>query len=186
MILGLIAFLLALFFAIIKPKVMKLFIAILAVSSGLILFEQKGQIPVHGASKNDWNEDSYWYEPWGASIVHRGIDIFGDKGQAILATNSCFVLLAREIKVGGNAIVCLDTALKLHYFAHLDSITTESYSFVSGGTKIGTLGDSGNAKGKQPHLHYSVMSVIPRPWNITGQTLGWMRMFYIDPNTLWD
>ena len=34
------------------------------------------QIPVAGASARDWNPRTFWFEPWGRSGVHKGIDIF--------------------------------------------------------------------------------------------------------------
>jgi hypothetical protein len=34
-----------------------------------------------------------------------------------------------------------------------------------------------------PHLHYSIMSLLPLPSNYGfGMPLGWLRMFYIDPH----
>ena len=38
----------------------------------------------------------------------------------------------------------------------MDSITVDDGEFVDAGTKVGTLGDTGNAKGTAPHLHYNV------------------------------
>ncbi len=46
------------------------------------LFPENRIIPVKGASKQSWQRDSFWFEPWGVSGVHKGIDIFADKGQA--------------------------------------------------------------------------------------------------------
>jgi glutaredoxin len=43
-----------------------------------------------------------------------------------------------------------------HWLGHLDSRTVDEGEFVTAGTKVGTLGDSGNAKGTAPHLHYNI------------------------------
>ena len=152
----------------------------------LVLTEPSGIIPVAKASSKDWHPETFWYEPWGGSLVHRGIDIFAKEGQPVIATVGCMVLIARKIQVGGNVVLCLDRSLRIHYYAHLDSYSVESLDWLSQGEKLGAVGNSGNALNKPPHLHYSVMSITPRPWNITNQTLGWMLMFYIDPNTLWN
>jgi hypothetical protein len=46
------------------------------------------------------------------------------------------------------------------------------------------VGDTGNARGKPPHQHYAVLSVIPYPWRIDGATQGWKKMFYLDPGEI--
>jgi murein DD-endopeptidase MepM/ murein hydrolase activator NlpD len=46
---------------------------------------------------------------------------------------------------------------------------------------VGTVGDSGNARGKPPHLHYAIVTLLPYPWRITGQTQGWKKAFFLDP-----
>jgi peptidoglycan LD-endopeptidase LytH len=49
---------------------------------------------------------------------------------------------------------------------------------------MGEVGDSGNAIGKPAHLHYSILTLIPNPAEITLEQQGWKRMFYINPNRL--
>jgi hypothetical protein len=65
---------------------------------------------------------------------------------------------------------------------HLESISVNSFDIISAGQKMGTVGDSGNAKGKPPHVHYSIVSLLPYPWRMTLETQGWKKMFYLDPN----
>lgn len=52
-------------------------VAVVAVG---FLLPERIRIPVAGATARDWNPQSFWFEPWGASGVHKGIDIFGKKG----------------------------------------------------------------------------------------------------------
>lgn len=70
---------------------------------------------------------------------------------------------------------------RIHYFAHLDSIDTSLFSLVSSGEAIGTVGDSGNVKGKPPHLHYLIVRLLPVPWDMDNSTQGYKKVFFIDP-----
>ncbi len=139
-------------------------------------------IPVKGASTSDWNNKSFWYEPWGKSGVHKGIDIFGDKGMPLMTSSKGWVLYTGELVLGGKVVLVLGPKWRFHYYAHLDSIITSSMSLISSGDVIGTVGDSGNAKGKAPHLHYSIVTVVPYVWRIDFDSQGWKKMFYLDPN----
>ncbi|HIE02261.1 MAG TPA: hypothetical protein EYP59_18605 [Thiotrichaceae bacterium] len=40
---------------------------------------EKLVIPVMGAKTTGWNHQTFWYEAWGRSGVHKGIDIFAKK-----------------------------------------------------------------------------------------------------------
>ena len=142
------------------------------------------EIPVESASKQDWNTDTFWYEPWGKSGVHKGIDIFAAKGAKLNSATHGLVVYRGEISLGGKVILILGPGWKLHYYAHLDSSVVDLFDIVSSGETIGTVGDSGNAKGKQPHLHYSIMTLVPYIWRIDSTTQGWKKMFYLDPGKL--
>lgn len=145
------------------------------------LIPENTKIPVKGAKHGDWHPKSFWFEPWGTSGTHKGIDIFAGKGTKLLSSTSGIVLYTGTISKGGNVIVVLGPKWKLHYYAHLESIDTESFSLVKSGEIIGAVGDSGNAKGKPPHLHYSILSLLPHFWKATAETQGWKKMFFLDP-----
>lgn len=138
--------------------------------------------PVLGAGSHDWNRDSFWFEPWGESGVHKGIDIFKKRGTAVVAASSGVVVYRGQIKLGGNVVVILGPKWRLHYYAHLDSFTVRNGDAVHAGDKIGTVGTSGNAAGKEPHLHYAIQSLVPYPLRYHEGTQGWKRMFYLNPN----
>lgn len=138
--------------------------------------------PVHGASSNDWHENSFWFEPWGESGVHKGIDIFKARGTAVVAASSGVVVYRGQLDLGGNVVIILGPKWRMHYYAHMDSITVRNGDAVIAGDKIGTVGTSGNAAGKAPHLHYVIQSLVPYPRRYRSGTQGWKRMFYLDPN----
>ncbi len=148
------------------------------------LIPENLQIPVEDATSKDWNEQSFWYEPWGASGVHKGIDIFADKGKALLSSSPAIILYSGELARGGKVILSLGPKWRLHYYAHLEYSAVKRWQRVKGGEQIGLIGDSGNAKGKPPHVHYSVVTLLPYVWRIDNSTQGWKKMFYLDPSEL--
>jgi murein DD-endopeptidase MepM/ murein hydrolase activator NlpD len=164
---------------IMMKKVILLFIAILITG---LLIPAKYSIPVQNATSKDWNKHSYWFYPWGESGVHKGIDIFAKKGTPALASTAGIVIFKGSLARGGNAVAVLGPKWRIHYYAHLKSHDVHVLEWVSSGEKIGEVGDTGNAKGKPPHLHFSILNLIPNPAEITLETQGWKRMFYINPN----
>ena len=146
-----------------------------------LLLQPKLEIPVAGASKHDWHQESFWYEPWGASVVHRGIDIFGDHGQPVIAPTALLTVFSGSNGIGGEAVVAFDRSLRIHYFAHLSERHVKAWDWLGTGDRIGLLGSTGNAVGKPPHLHYSLASPAPQYWKMTAETRGHLRAFFLDP-----
>ena len=84
--------------------------------------------------------------------------------------------------MGGNVVLVLGPKWRLHYYAHLDSITTHIFSPVNHHAIIGTVGTTGNAVGKPPHLHYTIKTIVPYPWLLDCKAKqGWRKMFYLNP-----
>lgn len=159
-------------------SLLALFVIGLLLPGGLI-------IPVERAGSRDWHPESFWYEPWGASGVHKGIDIFAPEGRRVLAASQGLVIYRGTWKQGGNVVAVLGPKWRLHYYAHLRSLSGDSARWVAAGAPLGEVGRSGNAAGKPAHLHYSIVSLVPIPWRYSGsETQGWRKMFYLDPGTL--
>ncbi len=152
------------------------------IAIGFLIPEPKC-IPVMNATESDWNSNSFWYEPWGTSGVHKGIDIFAGRGVPVLSSTNLLILYRGTVAKGGQVILGLGPKWRLHYFAHMDSLNVKAGYLIPAGTDIGRVGDSGNAKGKQPHLHFSILSLIPLPWLMDGSTQGFKKAFYINPLT---
>jgi peptidoglycan LD-endopeptidase LytH len=155
-----------------------IFIIILALG---LLIPQHGVIPVQNATSKDWNANSFWFSPWGKSGVHKGIDIFAKRGTPVISSTSGLVVYTGNISMGGNVVAILDPKWCIYYYAHLDSINAKTLSWASRGDTIGAVGNSGNAAGKPPHLHYSVLSLVPYPWQFSSKPQGWKRLFFMNP-----
>ena len=84
-------------------------------------------------------------------------------------------------RLGGKIVFALGPGWRLHYFAHLDEIAVFPGRPVGAGTVLGSVGESGNARGRPPHLHYSILSLVPRIWRADDGPQGWKKMFYLDP-----
>lgn len=141
----------------------------------------RGVIPVQNATSRDWNRYSYWYYPWGRSGVHKGIDIFAKPGTPALSSVTGIVVFKGNIKLGGNVIAVLGPKWRLYYYAHLQSADVHVLEWVNSGERIGAVGNTGNAAGKPAHLHFSIITPLPNPAEITTETQGWKRMFYVNP-----
>ena len=164
-----------------KRWLRKIFLIILTILSIGFLIPQSFKMPVQGATIKSYSQDSYWFHPWGKSVTHKGVDIFAKKRTLIHPATYGVVLFKGQIERGGKVVLILGPKWRLHYYAHLDSIETRIFSFVTPGTKIGTVGATGNAVGKPPHLHYTIRTVIPYPWQIDKSVQGWKKMFYLNP-----
>lgn len=140
--------------------------------------------PVLGASARDWHPDSFWHPHWGKSGVHKGIDIFAKRGTPVMTAQSGLVIYRGNLEQGGKVVLVLSPRGWLHYYAHLDGITARPAAWVSAGETIGSVGSTGNALGKPPHLHYSILSPIPRLLAFRPVEQGWKRVFYRNPDAL--
>ena len=162
-------------------KVKLIVLGLVAIVFVGLLIPQNLQMPVKGATESDYNPESFWYYPWGKSVTHKGVDIFAKKGTEVASSTLGVVLYAGNYGMGGNFVVILGPKWRLHYYAHLDQIKATSFSLVDHQTIIGTVGTSGNAAGKSPHLHYSIGTTIPYVWRMDSDHQGWKKMFYLNP-----
>jgi len=158
-------------------------IALFAVAIFIIgyLIPQNLIMPVVGATSSDYNHKSYWAYPWGKSITHKGVDIFADKGTDINASTNGIVISTGEGGHGGKYVLILGPKWRIHYYAHLNEIKTSKYALVNKSSLIGTVGTTGNAQGKPPHLHYAIVTPIPYPWRFDFGVQGWKKMTYLNP-----
>ena len=157
------------------------FIAILAIVGVGMLIPQNLKMPVVGAGNNSYNHETFWYEGWGTSIVHKGIDVFARRGTRVNSATIGIVLLTAEYGKGGKFVLVLGPKWRLHYYAHLDEIRTKRFALVNQNTEIGTVGNTGNAITTPAHLHYGIGTLIPYPWRMDDAPLGYQKAFYLNP-----
>lgn len=146
-----------------------------------LLVPQNLKMPVVGADNNSFNHETFWYEGWGTSIVHKGIDVFAKKGTNVHSATWGIVIATAEYGKGGKFVLVLGPKWRIHYYAHLDELRTKPLAIVTPDTEIGTVGNTGNAATTAAHLHYGMATMIPYPWRIDNAPLGWQKMFYLNP-----
>lgn len=91
---------------------------------------------------------------------HIGIDINGAIGDLLQSNVKGKVVKTGKDKVSGNYVSVLDDNGLKHFYAHLDSISVAVNDIVDVGSKLGTIGNTGNViaskGGDGSHLHYGI------------------------------
>ena len=99
---------------------------------------------------------------WGADRdggrrQHEGVDIFAPRGTPVIAAADGFVSRVGDTRIGGKVVWLRDTERgQSLYYAHLDSQLVRSGQRVQIGDTLGLVGNTGNARGTPPHLHFGV------------------------------
>lgn len=139
--------------------------------------------PVKGAVPGDWNPDFFWDCPWCTRYnKHLGIDIIKDEGTPVEAATDGMILYAGWLGKYGTAVVMISPKLRVQLYGHLRTFNNYLWPFVSRGTVIGAVGNTGTSD--LPHLHYTVFSILPRVWLFEPRNMGWLKMFFLNPNDL--
>lgn len=93
----------------------------------------------------------------GGARDHHGVDIFAPRGTAVVAAGGGSVTAVQHTPVGGRVIWQEDpTRGVAYYYAHLEDQHVVTGQRVEAGDTIGTVGNTGNASGTRPHLHFGV------------------------------
>jgi murein DD-endopeptidase MepM/ murein hydrolase activator NlpD len=80
--------------------------------------------------------------------------MFAASGTPLVAVADGTVSRVYTNRLGGLSIDFVDTRGDRYYYAHLASARAASGQRVGAGDVIGTVGQSGNARGTPPHLHW--------------------------------
>ena len=121
--------------------------------------------PVSGAGNKD--VQSLWAATRDAGKrSHEGIDIFAPRGTPLLAVSDGRISSTGDRGLGGKQIWLRDGLFgKTMYYAHLDSINVKKGQRVKLGDTIGFVGNTGNAKTTEPHLHFGIYNGSTGPVN---------------------
>ena len=104
--------------------------------------------PVEGAGYfNDWGF------PRSSGRFHTGTDLFAPRGTPVRAPVSGD-LVQRTGSIGGHQFELLGDDGNLYLGSHMDQFGASGE--VDAGEVIGYVGDSGNAQGSEPHLHFEI------------------------------
>ena len=110
--------------------------------------------PVAGATtfSNDW----MYPRPGGRS--HQGIDLFAAMGTPVIAVADGSLFNVGWNGLGGWRLWLRDRAGNGFYYAHLSAYAPAARegAAVTRGTVLGYAGDSGDARGTSPHLHFEI------------------------------
>lgn len=113
-------------------------------------------VPVAGVSGGELTDT------WGAARSggrsHEGIDIFAARGTAVTSATEGVVSRVGTNDLGGNVVWVTGPGREAHYYAHLEAARDglSAGALISQGDTLGFVGDSGNAVGTPPHLHYGI------------------------------
>lgn len=113
-------------------------------------------VPVQGVAAVDIA--ATFGAPRSGDRTHDGVDIFAPRGTPVLSATRGVVLSVRESGIGGRQIWVIGPARERHYYAHLDDWAPglERGNVLRAGDTIGSVGDTGNARGTPTHLHYGI------------------------------
>jgi len=99
-----------------------------------------------------------WLNSRGGGRYHQGIDLFAARGTPVVAVADGSLFNVGYNGLGGWRLWVRDRSGNTFYYAHLSAyapVATEGAS-VARGTVIGYVGDSGDARGTSPHLHFEI------------------------------
>lgn len=97
--------------------------------------------------------------------VHQGVDLFADEGSEVVAIADGFIDGMRYGSRPGWYVVIRHADQTRSWYLHLDDDSADGQpfppdlsvgDFVAAGALVGYVGDSGNAAGTAPHVHFEL------------------------------
>lgn len=118
-------------------------------------------MPVYGVAISEVADT--WGQARTEGRSHEGVDIFAERGTPVFSATEGYVVRVDFGFRGGNNVMVVGPGGVYYYYAHLERRASgiERGAYVTPDTVLGYVGDSGNALGTPPHLHFGVYLV---PW----------------------
>jgi murein DD-endopeptidase MepM/ murein hydrolase activator NlpD len=121
-----------------------------------VLIDGMGRFPVAGLARyfDDWLNPRFTPKPH----LHHGLDIFADFGTPIRSPDRGVVSSLPSAGAGGIGVWVRGSDGVAYYFAHMLERAEGIHvgQRVNVGTVLGYVGDTGNAQGGTPHLHFEI------------------------------
>lgn len=96
-----------------------------------------------------------WGFPRSGGRSHKGVDMFAARGEPMYAVQAG-VARTSSNRLGGVTVhLSADSGFR-YYYAHLEGTAFSGSKRVAQGETIGYNGNSGNARGTSPHLHFEI------------------------------
>jgi hypothetical protein len=115
-------------------------------------------VPVEGVRTRALRDT--WHGARSEGRKHEGIDIFAKRGTPVLSSTEGIVAQVGTNRLGGLVVWVVGPGGQRHYYAHLDRYAdVEAGMRIEAGRVLGFVGNTGNAKGTPPHLHYGIYDV---------------------------
>ncbi|MGH9274716.1 MAG: peptidoglycan DD-metalloendopeptidase family protein [Acidimicrobiales bacterium] len=131
----------------------------------LAVFAAGSEIAIHGFVFPVGDPHSFW-DSFGAPRMmgtgyehaHQGTDIMAPTGTPLVACERGIITKMGSDVLGGTKIWVKGQSGTYYYYAHLSSFAEGMVDglVVEPGTVIGFVGDTGNARGGAPHLHFEI------------------------------
>ena len=104
-----------------------------------------------------WPSNNHSISGYDFSEVHRGIDIAGNTGEAVYATDAGVIVYAGWNNYGYGNMVMIDHGHGFQsLYAHLSAFNVGCGQSVGQGDVIGAIGSTGSSSGS--HLHFEILS----------------------------
>ena len=113
-------------------------------------------MPIRGIKKSEL--ENTWHGPRPGFRLHEGQDIFAPLGTPIRSATDGYIVSIGENNLGGQTVSVIGAGGRVYYYAHLaayaPSIALGDHVMTE--TVLGYVGNTGNAAGTPPHLHFGM------------------------------
>jgi murein DD-endopeptidase MepM/ murein hydrolase activator NlpD len=118
-----------------------------------------------------------WLYPRAGGRYHQGIDLFASRGTPVIAVADGSLFNVGYNGLGGWRLWVRDRSGNTFYYAHLSAYAPAASegASVARGTVIGYVGDTGDARGTPPHLHFEIHPGGGGPVPPYPVVTGWPR-----------